>query len=508
MGTDVCLISPSSRANEPTLPFGLLYISGYLQKYGGIKTEIIDLKTNAFGPLSGVTRHRLERMILERLKQAKPSLVGITCLVTEVNEVLDLSADVKNLMPYTVIVVGGIHPSMYPEDFLYDGSPIDYVVIGEGEETFTELATAAINGDSVQEIRSIVWFEGQSVQKTPSRPPIGDLDKIPFPLYEQIDTDYYFRPGINIIRNMFLSTAQIFTSRGCPAQCTFCVNKNLNKIMGSRKPFRQRSVRNVVDEIEYLARRYAVDGFYICDDAFCIRRQWTFDFCAELGRRNLGLIWATETRVNLVSREMIKAMRDAGCIQLDFGVESGSSEVLERMKKGITLEQVRNAFRWCHELGIRPMANFMFNTPGETENDVQKTLVLAKEVDACYYNFALMTPFPGTDIYEEVRPKLTKDEYGLFSGAYTTLKDPRFRFSQHDLDLDKLVWKAHVSFNTLWRRASFLFNMAYLKQILKSRRKWEYLTTLLKVFRRIIDYYWAHLKYALRYYLTWSAISD
>jgi radical SAM superfamily enzyme YgiQ (UPF0313 family) len=498
MGADVYLISPASRANEPTLPFGLLYVGSYLAKYGGMKTEIVDLKTSPFRSLSDVTRHRLESMILEKVGWAKPGLVGITCLVTEVKEVLGLSASIKRLVPDTVIVVGGIHPSMYPEDLLHDGSPVDYVVIGEGEETFTELARAISSGNGVQDVRGIAWFDGQGVCRTPLRPAIEDLDTIPFPLYEQIDADYYFRPGIRIIRNMLLSKAQIFTSRGCPAHCTFCVNKNLHRILGSRKPFRQRSVKNVVDEIEYLAREYAVDGFYLCDDAFCIRKQFTFDFCAELIRRNLGLIWATETKVNLVSREMIQAMRDAGCVQLDFGVESGSPEVLKRMKKGITLEQVRNAFRWCHELGVRPMANFMFNTPGETEDDVQKTLALAREIDACYYNFNLMTPFPGTDIYEEVQPKLTVDEYDLFIGAYTTLTDPRFKFAHHDLDLDKLVWKAHVSFNSLWRRASFLFNGAYLKQVLKSRRRWEYLSTLLEVFWRIVDYYWTHLKFALR----------
>lgn len=148
------------------------------------------------------------------------------------------------------------------------------------------------------------------------------------------------------------------------------------------------------------------------------------------------------------------------------------------------------------------MANFMFNTPGETEDYVKKTLALAREIDACYYNFGLMTPFPGTDIYEEVQPKLTVDEYRLFSKAYTTLADPRFRFAKHDLDLDKLVWKAHVSFNSFWRRASFLFNGTYLKQILKSRRRWEYFSTLLGVFWRIIDYYWIHLKFALKHFKT------
>lgn len=498
MSIDVCLISPPSRANSLSMPFGLLYISSYLQKYGGIKSEIIDFKTALLHPLSDITRHKLKNMILERVVRTRPALAGITCLVTEVKEVLGLCATIKKLAKDTVTVVGGIHPSMYPDDLLHEGSPVDYVVMGEGEETFTELVNAIGKGYGIQDVHSIAWFNGQKVCKTLPRSPINDMDTIPYPLYDQIDTDYYFCPSINIIRNMFLSTAQIFTSRGCPSRCTFCVNKNLNRIMDYGKPFRQRSVNNVVDEIEYLANRYAVDGFYICDDAFCIRKQFTFDFCAELTRRNLKLIWATETKVNLVSRDMIQVMKEAGCVQLDFGVESGSSEVLKRMKKDITIEQVRNAFSWCHEIGIRPLANFMFNTAGETEDDVQKTLSLAREIDACYYSFNLMIPFPGTDIYEDVQPKLTIDEYDLLANTYNTLSDQRFKFARHDINLDKLVWKAHVSFNSLWRRASFLFNRAYLKQVFRSRIKWKYFVTLVEVFRRIIDYYWTHFKFTLK----------
>lgn len=500
MGDDIYLISPASRANEPVLPFGLLYVSSYLQKYGGMKAEILDLKCSSFRSMSEDIRDKLERIIIERVGQGKPGLVGITCLVTEVKEVLGLSKRIKRLVPDTKIVVGGIHPTMYPEDLIHEGSSVDYVVIGEGEETFTELAGAIKNGHSIQgiqDIQGIAWYDGQKVCMSPQRPSIPDLDTIPFPPYDQIDVGYYYCPRFSMIRNMYLSTAQIFTSRGCPVRCTFCVNKNLQKIMSSRKPFRQRSVNSVVDEIEYLSTRYAIDGFYICDDAFCIRKQFTFDFCEELRSRNLGLIWATETRVNLVSREIIKSMRDAGCVQIDFGVESGSPDVLKRMKKGISVEQVRMAFRWCHELGMRPMANFMFNTPGETEGDVQNTLALAREIDACYYNFNLMTPFPGTDIYNEVQPPLTVDEYSLLPKNYRAISDPRFKFAIHNYDLEKLCYETHTSFNTLWRRISFLFNVRYLKQLLKSKRKWEYVLTLPGVFSRFVDYYWAYIKFVL-----------
>lgn len=506
MSIDVCLISPPSRANETMLPFGLLYISSYLQKYGGMKTEIIDIKASQYLSQQeevrkikdiNANKQRLKSMIVERVRQAKPALVGITCLVTEVKDVLGLSADIRRIVPDTVIVVGGIHPSMYPEELLFDDSPVDYVVLGEGEETLTELASAIINKQIIQDVLGIAWFDAHGFNKTAPRPAIKNLDKIPYPTYDQIDTGYYFRPGINIIRNMFISTASIITSRGCPASCTFCVNKNLQKIMGSGRGFRQRSVEKVVDEIEYLAERYAVDGFYIWDDAFCMRKKYTFDFCEELLKRNLGLIWATETRVNLVTYEMIQAMKDAGCIQIDFGVESGSQEILKKLKKGITVEQVRNAFHWCHKIGVRPMANFMLNTPGETEDDLNKTFALAREIDACYYSMALMTPFPGTDIYELVQPKLTVDEYDLLPINYRRISDQRFKFARHDLDLEEIRYKSVVSFNSFRKRTSFLFNMAYLKRILKSRKKIEYVLALLGVVQGAAGFYITYLKFIL-----------
>lgn len=502
MSVEVCLISPVSRAGSGNTPLGLLYVASYLKKYGGITPKVIDLKVNFYdplgGPLSENSSRRLENMMLEKIKQAEPAVVGITCLVTEVKEVLDLSKAIKENMPDTVIVVGGIHPTMYPGDLLFEDSYVDYVVIGEGEITFTELVRALDNGADVRDVCGLAWFDGGSVQKSRPRFSIEDLDTIPFPLYEGIDSNCYFRPSINIIRNMLLSTARIFTSRGCPSQCTFCVNKNLHRIMGARQPFRQRSVKNVVDEIAYLADTYSIDGFYLCDDAFCVKKDFTLGFCEELMRRDLGLIWATETKVSFISPEIVKAMRKAGCVQLDFGVESGSPDILSKMKKGITVEQIKNAFRWCHQAGVRPLANFMFNTPGETEEDVNRTLGLAKEINACYYAFNLMVPFPGTDIYEEVQPKLTVAEYGLFSKAYYTLPEPRFKFAAHCLDLDKLVWRANVSFNSLWRRAAFLFSRPYLKRVFKSKRKQEYFLMLLEAFKKIAQYYGAHLRFIFR----------
>lgn len=487
MKTQICLVSPASRANSPYPPLGLMYVASYLEKQG-IENKIVDIKVDPYRNLSESRRIAAEERILKEVEAMVPALVGITCLVTEVGEVINLSKRIKERISGVTILVGGIHPTMYPLDLLFSGSPVDYVVVGEGEETAAELVQAIINGNCTYDVRGIALFDGVKVYRTPLRPVIENLDEIPFPSYEKINTGYYFWPNIYGIRNMLLSTAFVLTSRGCPYRCSFCVNKNIQSIMGSRKAIRSRSVSNVVDEIEYLVSEYGVDGVYIYDDTFCIDKQYTFNFCHELLRRKLKLIWAAETRVNLISEEMIRTMRDSRCVQLDFGLESGSAEVLKRLRKGITLDQVREAFALCHQLGVRCMANFMFNTLGETEDDLEKTLALAREIRADYYNFSLMTPFPGTDIYEQIEPKLRVDEYPLLAQAMTDIVDPRFKFALHDLDLPMLVRSIHRSMNPMARRASFLISSKYLWQVARSRRKSEYLRAVWQVSRRMVRY--------------------
>lgn len=455
-----------------------MYIAASLEK-AGIQTEIIDVKSYYHESMSEEAKQKVVKRILDNVAEIKPVLVGITCLVTEVKEVLDLSNRIKKIVEDTRVAVGGIHPTMYPAEFLYKNSPVDYVVIGEGEQTVPELARAVKGKGDPKDILGIAWLDNGRVCGTAPRSAIENLDELPFPQYSKVDAEYYFRPNIHGIRPMLLSTAFIFTSRGCPYRCTFCVNKNVQAIMGSTKLVRSRGVKNVVNEIECLAKEYLIDGFYIWDDTFCLKENYVLEFCKELSNRNLDLIWAAETRVNLVSEDMIQAMRDAGCVQIDFGVESGSEEVLARIKKGITVGQVKNAFHICHNVGMRTFANFMFNTPGETEDDVNKTLCLAREIRADSYNFALTTPFPGTDLYNEIEPKLTVDEYSLLKEAKGTITDPRFKLAKHRLDLSKLVNDANPSFNTLRKRISFVLNRKYFGRMLRSKRKRGYAFALL-----------------------------
>jgi radical SAM superfamily enzyme YgiQ (UPF0313 family) len=484
--TDVVLVSPPSRAKSPRPPLGLMYLASYLEREG-ITADIVDVKSYRNGEISD--------KVIESIKKANPIMVGITCLSTEVEEVISIGKKIKKEIN-CYVVVGGIHPTISPQDFLGSTSPVDFVVIGEGELTLTELLKTIKNEQDLWNVPGITWFNGDQIVRTENRPPINNLDELPFPAFEKVPMNYYISPNIYAVRGILLSAFFIFTSRGCPFRCKFCSNKS---VFGRR--VRYRSAKNVVDEIEYLVNNYRIDGFYIYDDTFTINKQHVLNICDELESRKLDLIWGCETRADLISEDLVKKMKQAGCIQIDFGVESGSQKILDILKKDITVPQIKNGFNTCRKFHIRRFANFMVNTPGETEEDIQKTIVLAKELNATLNTFNVTTPFPGTDLYKEIETKLSPKDYSKMASKvsfkeFIDFIESRCKFSQHNINLETLLtnlWKEFPSIQDLSFRLNrryfkgvikellFLFDIKYLKVISKSKRKKQYLQWLMDI---------------------------
>ena len=196
-----------------------------------------------------------------------------------------------------------------------------------------------------------------------------------------------------MIRGIPLKGFYVFSTRGCPARCRFCVNKNIfGRTVRFREPVK------VVDEIESLYRKYGIDGFYMYDDTFGVRKSDAYQFCDELVKRNLPLVWGCATRINLITEEFVEKIKSAGCLQVDFGVESGSQRLLDLLKKDITLEQIRKAIGLCKKHKLRVFSNFMINLPTETEEDVDNLIDFAEELKSDISIFNITFPFPGTDI--------------------------------------------------------------------------------------------------------------
>ncbi|NIM03348.1 radical SAM protein [bacterium] len=477
--TDVILIAPPSRAKSPRPSLGLMYLASYLEREG-ITADIIDIK--------GYGDEEISNKIIERIKKTSPIMVGITCLSTEVEEAITISKEIKNEID-CYVVVGGIHPTVSPQDFLGNASPIDFVVIGEGEVTLAELLKAVKNKRDLWNVSGIAWFNGDQIVRTESRLPINNLDELPFPAFNKVPMNYYTSPNIYAVRGILLSAFFIFTSRGCPFRCKFCSNKS---VFGRK--VRQRSAKNVVDEIEFLANNYGIDGFYIYDDTFTINKRHVLNICEELRSRRLDLVWGCETRTDLISEDLIKEMRQAGCIQIDFGVESGSQRILDILRKDMTVSQIRNGFNICRKHNMRRFANFMVNTPGETEEDIQQTINLARQLNATLNIFNVTTPFPGTDLYKEIQTELSPRDYSKLSSKvsfkeFINFIESKCKFSQHDIKLNALLmdlWKEFPNVHDLSFRLNknylkgiikellFIMDIRYLKVISKSKRKKEY----------------------------------
>ncbi len=491
MGIDVCLVSPPKRAyNHHRPPLALMLLASALEK-NGIRTEIVDPKSET--AVVGSQHDKIVGCILKQIEKLNPGIVGITCYTPEFNDVIEISNKIKKINRDVKIIVGGVHPTLRPKEFFWEGSPVDFVVIGEGEVTLHELAHAILDNKNYNDISGIGYYDktrNEYVQ-TEARPLINDLDAMPFPAYDKVDMKYYTLPNPYSVRGLFLSSFYILVGRGCPSQCTFCVSAEMRKVLAPGKSLRCRSAKNVVDEIEFLKKTYGIDSFYFIDDNFTIRKDLVSDICDELIKRKLNLIWACSARINTVSEELLQKMRKSGCIQVDFGVESGSPDVLKRLKKGIKVDHVKNIFDICHRTGMRTFANILINTPEETEEDLKLTLELLDSINPTVTSFNIFIPYIGTEIYEKQNVNLNPEEYYLLSEPPRELVlDPRFRFAKHNLDFNEFYIKNHKKYNSLFAFLPDYFSKIYLTQIFKSRRKAEYILQTGALFKEFVKQVW------------------
>jgi len=499
---EIVLVSPPSRANTQYLPLAYIYLAGWL-KEKSYPVHILDIKENPYKRQTSSDEDRIIEKIVDELEKMAPRLVGIGAFTSDYRSLLKLTTRIKSRLK-TRIVVGGVHATLRPEDFIYHGSPVDIAVIGEGEETLTELAEIALNDQwpDIEKIKGILYAAGSEIKRTDPRPVISDLAVLPRPAYELINMDYYTRTSRGVIRPLYLSGTHITTSRGCPFQCTFCANRNLwNKQPGGNR-VRYKSLDKVIDELEFLKNTYRIDGFYIADDTFTMRKGWAEEFCRLMAEKKLDMIWAMETRVELINESLLLAINKAGCIQVEFGVESGSPEALNRMKKGSRVEDTVRAFELCHQYKMRTFANILFNTPGETTADVEATLKLMKKIKADHYGVNMTIPLIGTDIYDQyVKPPMTREEYRIFEHPqiYTRIIDERFRMTEHNRRLDWLYFRLNFG-KYINSFLSFTANRRYWQAMLRSQRKREWcgvfcanLFKQLKSYIRFVVFLWERL---------------
>ncbi|MGB9022701.1 MAG: radical SAM protein, partial [Candidatus Bathyarchaeia archaeon] len=304
------------------------------------------------------------------------------------------------------------HVTALPEETLQN-SCFDIGVVGEGELTMVELVDKLQSGQSLDNVRGIVYRERGRVRRNPARPYIVDLDSVPFPARHLLSPLDVYRPTPSAHR--CLPQATMITSRGCPYNCTFCDRS----VFGSA--YRTRSARNVVDEMEMLVEKHGAKEIRFWDDTFNIDARRVIQICEEIRARGIDMPWTCLGRVNHMNVEVLRAMAESGCWQVDYGIESGNQRLLDGIAKGITLDMIRTVAKMTGRAGIKMRGFFMLGLPGETEETMRQTIEFAKTLDLSAAVFHITTPFPGTKLYEtvlesgELDPKTSWDNYSIFS---------------------------------------------------------------------------------------------
>ena len=352
-----------------TPPIGLYWVAALLKEHGH---EVEILNWQGFQGKSGDIRETLGRM--------KPQLIGFSILHANRWGAIEIARIAKELDPGVRIVFGGPGAGFLWRHFLTHFSDCDFVVIGEGELVLLRLLQQ-LEGkgpSSLQEVEGIAYREGERIVRTKLPLPIPDLDTLPLP-----SGNFTYR--------------HVTSSRGCPWKCRFCGSPGLwhGKV-------RFRSPAHFVDELEQLYRK-GVTFFYVSDDTFTAKKGRVMKICRMIVERGLRINWNAICRVDSVDEEILSSMRKAGCIQISYGVESGSEKIREVLGKRITTDQVKKAFALTRSFGILPRAYFIYGSPGETEETIDETIALMAEIQPLAAVFYILDLFPGTELYERVK---------------------------------------------------------------------------------------------------------
>jgi radical SAM superfamily enzyme YgiQ (UPF0313 family) len=393
------------------MPFALLglgYLAAILEK-NQYQVDVIDCQLLKFS---------LEDFRTE-ISKRQPTIVGITSSTLTYQSALKLVKIAKEACPNCITIAGGSHVTFWDDKALEECPELDIVVRKEGEFTLLELVQRIEAGEGYYDVVGTTCRKDGKIVKNPDRPYIEDLDSLPFPARHLWPMER-FREYEDIL--------YLATSRGCVYWCEFCATVRLH----GRK-YRMRSPKNVVDELELLHKTYGISKFTFCDDAFTVDQPRTEALCDEILSRGLKIEWNCGTRVDMLTKDLLVKMKEAGCITVWFGVESGTQQVLDAMKKGITPELTIKVLGWVREVGMMPVPNVILGFPGETKESAWKTIKFVEKIvpDAVgFYNVA--TPFPGTPLYDMVKEKgwlrvTDFDKYDttkpIFETPYLSMKD-------------------------------------------------------------------------------------
>ena len=427
-------------------PIGLMYIAAYLQQYTDHSVEILDARAE------GISYDGIKKEVEKRC----PDIVGITTLTFTLLDVLEVAKGIKQVNERIHVNLGGPHPYIYPNETI-KYPYIDSLTIGEGEIIFTELVKALSSHIPLSTVKGIVYKEGDNIIITEPRELIKDLDSLPHPARRL--TDYKKYTSV-LAKDAVITT--MMTSRGCPYHCIYCHRPHLGK------EFRARSAENVVDEM-IMCVNLGINGFVLFDDTFTVDKKRVFDVCNNIIKKGLKIRWSIRARANHVDYEMLKKLKQAGCLWIQYGIEAGTEEILHNLRKGITIDEAMQAIRLSKQAGLITMADFMIGSPCETKENILKTIEFAVNLDPDYAQFTITTPYPATELYElAIKQGLAREDYwrNFASNPQKGFLPPVWN---ENLSRDELEGLLRLAYSRFYRRLGYVF-----RQVLKIRSFGEF----------------------------------
>jgi anaerobic magnesium-protoporphyrin IX monomethyl ester cyclase len=422
---------PNAHSHPPFIPLGIAYL-GAVAERAGHHVTVIDCQA--------------ERLTYDnfrnRISQVPSDVVGVTSTTLLYNSAKEILTIAKQAHPNAVTMIGGSHVSFWDENALNECPSIDVIVRREGEVTFIELLQCIEAKKNFTDVLGTT-FRGSDgkIVRNGDRPFFEDLDSLPFPAFHLLPLDSFHRMGKTIF--------PLTTSRGCVQWCDFC---STVRMFGRR--YSMRSPKNVVDEMEMLHNKYGESQFTFYDDAFTVNRDHVIKMCEDIKARKLNVTWDCETRVDMVDKDLLTIMCDAGCITVWFGVESGSEKILGVMHKKIKLDETRLAFKTAQKAGLMTIASAVIGFPGETEETAWETINFINSLNPDDIGFYVATPYPGTPMYEQVIKNgwLRVTDFNKYDTATPTFETPYLSMDK----IREIRYKAHQKF---YLRPGYVFKM-------------------------------------------------
>jgi radical SAM superfamily enzyme YgiQ (UPF0313 family) len=423
-------------------PLGLLYVAAAVETHSSHRVEVLDAEVE-----------RMDYRALEReIRERAPDLVGIYTSSVALSMAYRVAKLVKGIKKEILVVAGGPHVQIYPRESAALPE-IDYVILGEGEETVVRLLNCLEQGTDPACLDGIAFEREGEIFVSPQINWIKDLDALSFPARHLTHFDKYH----SLIGKGNISTT-LMASRGCPFRCTFCYLPFNGKL-------RFRSVGNVVDEIQECVRM-GIREFFFFDEVFTINKERVKAICQEIVDRKLDIIFDVRSRVDTVDEEVIRYLKKAGCSRIQFGVESASPEILKRMNKNITLEQVYRAFKLAKKYRLTTLADFMLGYPGETKEQMQETMRLAKRLNPDFVQYAITAFYPATKIYHDAV------KHGMIEDFWQTIAEHPYQDASIPIASDLYSREELVEILTQAYN-SFYLRPRYIWQRLKKINTWK-----------------------------------